>query len=47
VAQITPINQSQSAVRSRAMEALLARLDAQPVLGISWTRDELYDDPAR
>lgn len=26
------------------MEALLARLGAQPALGISWTRDELYDD---
>jgi len=44
VAQITPINTTQSPARNRAMEALLARLGAQPALGISWTRDELYDD---
>ena len=44
VAQITPINRAQSPARSRATEALLARLRALPAQGISWTRDELYDE---
>ena len=44
VAQIVPINRAQSASRERAMERLLARLESQPLLGIRWTRDELYDD---
>lgn len=44
VAQITPINKARSPARNRALEALLTRLRAQPALGVSWTRDELYDD---
>jgi prevent-host-death family protein len=46
VAQITPIDKTHPAVRSKAMDALLTRLRDQPALGISWTRDELYDDAA-
>jgi prevent-host-death family protein len=30
-----------------ARQALLARLQNQPAAGITWSRDELYDDEAR
>lgn len=44
VAQITPVDRTQSPVRHQATQALLARLRALPAQGISWTRDELYDE---
>lgn len=44
VATIQPA--SDLARREAAKQKLLKRLDAQPAqnLGITWTRDELYDD---
>jgi prevent-host-death family protein len=42
VARIEPVEVKR---REKAKEALLARLESQPVLNIGrWTRDELYDD---
>lgn len=44
VAKLVPVDEDAEA-RRRALDALLARIDAQPVQNIGrWTRDELYDD---
>ncbi len=45
VATIAPADR-ETARREAAKEALLERLRSQPAqnLGITWTRDELYDD---
>jgi prevent-host-death family protein len=47
IARLTPCEQTDadSAARAAAKEALLARLRSQPAmnLGITWTRDELYE----
>ena len=44
VARISPVENS-NAERSGALQALLERLDRQPVQEIGkWTRDDLYED---
>ena len=44
VAKLVPVEPDAEA-RRRALDALLARIDAQPIQNIGrWTRDELYDD---
>lgn len=44
VAVIVPAKSTPSPVREKAVERLLSRLKGQPPAGISWQRDELYDD---
>jgi prevent-host-death family protein len=44
VARIIPLVEG-DALTAKAKEALLARLEAEPVVEIGrWTRDELYED---
>jgi prevent-host-death family protein len=44
VARIIPLA-DRDPVASRAKEALLARLEAEPIVDVGrWTRDELYED---
>ena len=44
VARIVPLSE-RDIEAERAKQALLARLEAEPVVDIGhWTRDELYDD---
>ena len=45
VARISPLVDSRARIAESAKEALLARLEAEPVVDIGrWTRDELYED---
>jgi prevent-host-death family protein len=44
VAQIVPAGKGASAESDRSKQALLARLRAEPVQEVSWSRAELYDD---
>ena len=45
VARISPLVDRGNRIAESAKEALLARLEAEPVVDIGrWTRDELYED---
>ena len=45
VARIVPVSPDEDRVKDAAWRALLAHLEAQPVINAGrWTRDELYDD---
>lgn len=46
VATIQPAGTGMSTGQDKAKEVLLARLRDQRPAGITWSRDELYEDPA-
>jgi len=44
VAVMSPAVAEDTAAETAARQALLQRLRSQPIIPVTWTRDELYDD---